>query len=399
VINHKYLTLNNPTRYFIVTGGRGSGKSYSINMLLCLLMTYEAGHTILFTRYTLRSASISIIPEFVDKIQHLKMFNDFIITKDEIIHRETKSKILFRGIKTSSGNQVANLKSLQGVTTWVLDEAEELVDENIFDTIDLSVRQKDIQNRVIMILNPATKEHFIYRRFFEEAGVQAGMNHSKGDVTYIHTTYLDNKENLSKSYISQIERIKENNPKKYDHIIKGSWINRAEGVVFDNWSYGKFNPDNLQTSCGMDFGFSVDPDTLIEVAIDKTKNKIYLKEHIYQTGIKTHILGAMIKDRIGDKLIIADSAEPRLIEDLKHQRVNIQAVKKGTIESGIVRMQDFEIIIDPDSTNIGKEFNNYSYADKGSKLYIDNWNHAIDAARYNIIYHLDNPNRGKYFIQ
>jgi len=201
VINHKYLTLNNPTRYFIVTGGRGSGKSYSINMLLCLLMTYEAGHTILFTRYTLRSASISIIPEFVDKIQHLKMFNDFIITKDEIIHRETRSKILFRGIKTSSGNQVANLKSLQGVTTWVLDEAEELVDENIFDTIDLSVRQKDIQNRVIMILNPATKEHFIYRRFFEEAGVQAGMNHSKGDVTYIHTTYLDNKENLSKSYI------------------------------------------------------------------------------------------------------------------------------------------------------------------------------------------------------
>tara|TARA_R100000700_G_C3177231_1_gene152340 strand:+ start:1982 stop:3181 length:1200 start_codon:yes stop_codon:yes gene_type:complete len=398
VINNKYFTLNNDTRYFIVTGGRGSGKSYSINMLLCLLISSEKGHTVLFTRYTLRAASISIIPEFVDKIEYLNMFDDFIITKDEIINKKTKSKILFRGIKTSSGNQVANLKSLQGVTTWVLDEAEELVDENIFDTIDLSVRQKGIQNRVIMILNPATKEHFIYKRFFEDLGVEAGLNHSKKDVTYIHTTYLDNKENLSESYIAQIERIKKTNIKKFNHIIKGSWINRAEGVVFENWLFGEFNPDELQTSCGMDFGFSVDPDCLIEVAIDKTKNKIYLKEHIYQKGIKTHILADMIKDRVKDKLIIADSAEPRLIQDLRHQKVNIQAVKKGTIESGIVRMQDFEIIIDHESTNLGKEFNNYSYADKGSKLFIDKWNHGIDAARYNIIYHLDNPNKGKYFI-
>ena len=67
-INPKYLVLDNQTRYFIITGGRGSGKSYSVNSLLCLLMG-EAGHVILFTRYTLRSASISIIPEFVDKIE------------------------------------------------------------------------------------------------------------------------------------------------------------------------------------------------------------------------------------------------------------------------------------------------------------------------------------------
>jgi len=396
-INPKYLTLFKDTRYYIVTGGRGSGKSYSINTLLCMLMG-EVGHTILFTRYTLRSAAISIIPEFVDKIQLFNAFNDFIITKDEIIHKGTRSKILFRGIKTSSGNQVASLKSLAGVTTWVLDEAEELVDENIFDTIDLSVRQKGIQNRVIMIMNPATKEHFIYKRFFEQAGVQEGLNHSKGDVTYIHTTYIDNKENLSQSYINQIEHIKKTNLPKYEHIILGGWLDKAEGVVFTNWKYGAFNPDGLQTSCGMDFGFSVDPDSLIEVAIDKSKKIIYLKEHIYQKGIKTHVLGGMIKSRVKDKLIIADSAEPRLIEDLRYQGVNIQAVKKGTIESGIVRMQDYQIVVDSESTNIGKEFNNYSYADKGSKLYIDNWNHAIDAARYNITYHLDNPNKGQYFI-
>jgi len=106
----------------------------------------------------------------------------------------------------------------------------------------------------------------------------------------------------------------------------------------------------------------------------------------------------MIKDRVRDGLIIADSAEPRLIDDLKYQGVNIQAVKKGTIESGIVRMQDYQIIVEENSQNIAKEFNNYVYLNKQSKLYIDDWNHIIDAIRYNVIFHLDNPNRGTYAV-
>jgi len=149
----------------------------------------------------------------------------------------------------------------------------------------------------------------------------------------------------------------------------------------------------------MDFGFSVDPDSLTEVAIDKKKMKIYLKEHIYQNGLKSHELAQIILDKVANKLIVADSAEPRLIADLKHLGVNIKPVKKGTIESGITRMQDFELIISPESTNIAKELNNYIYADKGSKLYVDSYNHAIDGVRYNVIYHLDNPNAGRYFVQ
>ena len=179
----------------------------------------------------------------------------------------------------------------------------------------------------------------------------------------------------------------------------GGWLQRAEGVVFENWNIGEFNPNELQTSCGMDFGFSVDPDSLTEVAIDKNKKKIYLKEHIYKNGLKSHDLAKLVLDKIGNKLIIADSAEPRLIADLKHLGVNIKAVKKGTIESGITRMQDYELIVSPESTNIAKELNNYVYADKGSKLYVDAYNHAIDGIRYNIIYHLDNPNAGKYYLQ
>ena len=115
--------------------------------------------------------------------------------------------------------------------------------------------------------------------------------------------------------------------------------------------------------------------------------------------MKSNELAQIILDKVGNKIIIADSAEPRLIADLRHLGVNIKPVKKGTIESGITRMQDYELIITPESTNIAKELNNYAYQDKGSKLYIDNWNHAIDGIRYNVIYHLDNPNAGKYFVQ
>lgn len=393
-INNKYSLLGSDSRYFVITGGRGSGKSYSLNSFL-LLLTYEVGHVILFTRYTLTSAHVSIIPEFIDKIETANLSNDFYITKDEIVNRKTGSKILFKGIKTSSGTQTANLKSLAGVTTWVLDEAEELNDEDTFDKIDFSIRAKGIQNRVILVLNPATKEHFIYKRFFEGKGVKDGSNLIKEDTTYIHTTYLDNYDNLSESFVNQIESIKGSNPNKYNHVILGGWLDKAEGVVFDNWEYGTFNPNDLQTSFGQDYGFSIDPTTLVEVAIDKTKKIIYLKEHLYKPKLTTSEIANINLTIAGHKLIIADSAEPRLIDELMRLGCNIRpAVKgEGSINAGIELMRDYKIIVDFESVNIGKEFNNYIYLDKGSKLYIDDYNHAIDAIRYNVTYQLVNGHK------
>lgn len=399
-LNKKYIPLfASDSRYYVITGGRGSGKSFALNSFL-LLLTYEVGHVILFTRYTLVSAHISIIPEFVEKIEMAGLEQDFTITKDEIVNNRTKSKILFKGIKTSSGTQTANLKSLSGVTTFVLDEAEELVDEDVFDKIDLSVRHNTKQNRVILILNPTTKEHFIYQRFFESKGVEAGSSVTKHDTTYIHTTYLDNKENLSDSFITQIETLRDHNKKKFQHQILGGWLDKAEGVVFTNWSFGNFNPDNLQTSFGQDFGFSIDPTTLVEVAIDKNKRKIYVKEHLYKPKLTTSEIAVINKQVCGGGLIVADSAEPRLIAELQSQRCNIIATEKGagSITAGLALMQDFEIVLEPNSQNVAKELNNYIYSDKKSGLVIDNYNHALDAIRYNVFYHLSNPNKGQYFV-
>ena len=386
-IKPKYKALGTDSRYFIISGGRGSGKSYSVNLFL-LLLTYEVGHTILFTRYTLTSAHISIIPEFIDKIETANLQNDFYITKDEIINIRTGSKILFKGIKTSSGTQTANLKSLAGVTTWVLDEAEELNDEDTFDKIDFSIRAKGIQNRVILILNPATKEHFIYNRFFESKGVEAGSNTVKQDTTYIHTTYLDNKENLSESFLSQIELMKSNNPNKYNHVILGGWLDKAEGVVFDNWKFGEFNPDNLQTSFGQDFGYSIDPTTLTEVAIDKKKKIIYVKECFYKIKLTTSEIALLNNEYAKRGLIIGDNSEGRLIDELRSMGNNVVRCDKPPIEFGVSLMQDYQIIVEPNSYNIAKELNNYVYLDKRSKLYIDAYNHAIDGIRYNTVYHL-----------
>jgi phage terminase large subunit len=398
VINKKYLVLDNDSRYYIVTGGRGSGKSYAISTLLCLL-TQQENHVILFTRYTLRSAGVSIIPEFLEKIEFLGMEDVFHITKDEIINKQSGSRILFRGIKTSSGDQTANLKSLQGVTTYVLDEAEELTDESIFDKIDLSVRHKNTQNRVILIMNPSTKEHWIYNRFFETRGVQEGSNVTKGDTTYIHTTYLDNKDNLSKSYINQIENIRTRRPEKFKHQILGQWLYKAEGVIFSNWTIGKFE-QAAPSVFGQDFGFSADPTTLVETSIDKVNKKIYIKLHYYKQALTTSQIAELNKRFAGSSLIVADSAEPRLISELSVSNNIVPTIKgQGSVTYGIALLQDFDLIIDESSTDLIKELNNYCWLEKKSSTPVDKYNHAIDAIRYAVSYQLENPTRGQYFIR
>ena len=395
-LNKKYLVLDESfARYFIVTGGRGSGKSFAVNSVL-LLLTYQAGHTILFTRYTLRAASISIIPEFIEKLELLGVIDQFKITKDEIINTGNGSKIIFRGIKTSSGDQTANLKSLTGITTWVMDEAEELNDEDIFDKIDLSVRNKVQENRVILILNPTTKEHFIYKRWFEDRGVAAGSNITKEDTTYIHTTYLDNLDNLSESYIKQIETMKVRRPNRYKHTIEGAWLDKAEGVIFTDWSIGEFQQVG-KVVYGQDYGFSNDPSTLVKTSIDKENKVIYIQLCFYQTKLTTSEILQLNKKFAADNLIVGDSAEPRLITELSRDCNVVPAIKgQGSITFGISLLQDYDLVITEDSTELIKELNNYCWLEKKSQTPVDNFNHAIDALRYAVSYQLQNPNQGEY---
>jgi phage terminase large subunit len=394
ILNSKYKAIfENDTRYFIITGGRGSSKSFGVGTFANLL-SFEQGHKILFTRQTMTSAHLSIIPEFQEKIDLMELNPFFEVTKSEIKNVQSKSEIIFRGIKTSSGDQTANLKSLQGVTTWILDEAEELTEETTFDKINLSIRQKGKQNRIILILNPATKEHWIYKRFFEEKGVQEGFNGIKDDVTYIHTTYMDNIDNLDISFINEVKRIELTNPEKYKHQILGGWLNKAEGVVFSNWRIDNFQEFNTSIY-GQDFGFSVDPTTLVQVSVDKTNKRIYAKELLYKVGLTTTDIYRENNRYCGNRnLIIADSAEPRLISELKARGLNIKGIDKPKIIDRIALVNDYELIVEPDSTNLIKELNNYVWHDKKSETPIDDYNHLLDALGYAVWNYIGRPNRG-----
>ena len=364
-------------------------------------MHFEKDHTILFTRYTLSSADESIIPEFNEKIDLLGLTDFFEVTKTDIISKRTGSKIMFRGIKASSGIQTAKLKSLTNVTTWIMDEAEELVDEKLFDKINLSLRKKGMQNRVIFILNPSTKEHWIYKKFFEDKGVLPGSNLTKDFVTYIHTSYLDNIDNLDDSFLRDVEDTKTKNPEKYEHELMGGWLDKAEGVIYSNWTIGNFDY-NLPNGFGLDYGYKRDETALIQVAIDSKKMKIYLKEHLYQSGLKTQELYEIIKNICNSNLIVADNAEGRLNDELKEKGLNIIPCDKGagSIVEGIKIIQDYELIIDPESINIVRELNNYVWTNKAGAIPRDLLNHLLDALRYYVMHITKNKpitNLGFYF--
>ena len=383
-------------RYFFITGGRGSLKSTSVHDFISRL-TYEEGHGVLVTRYTMASAEKSIIPEFKIVATRNGSIKDFDITQSKITNKITGSFILFSGIKTNSGDQTANLKSLAGITTWIIDEGEDFKDEKTFDDIDDSIRTNEKQNRVIWIQNPTTYEHFIYKRWVEKTpkilkidGFDV-LTSNDENVEAIHTTYHIAKEYLSESILKKIEDTKLNNPKKYFHKYLGGWLDKAEGAVITNWTYGNFNPDNLQTYFGQDYGFSNDPTTLVEVAIDKKKKKIYAKEHLYKAGLNTQQIKDINKSICGNKLIVGESAEPRLISELQSVCQILPAIKgQGSITAAVMILQDYEIIVEHNSHNLVKELNNWTYAHKGSNTYLDDWNHLIDALRYIVYFILRN---------
>ncbi|MEB3270008.1 MAG: phage terminase large subunit, partial [Leptolyngbya sp.] len=217
------------TRYAMVTGGRGSGKSYAVTLALAMMLR-EPGYRILFTRYTLTAAKDSIIPEFLEKVDILGCASEFEASQNSVVNTVSGSEILFRGIKTSSGNQTAKLKSLQGINVWVLDEAEELDDEETFDRIDLSIRDRRQPNLVLLVMNPPHKAHWLYGRFF--AGLGQEFCGQRDGVTYIHSTYEDNRRNLPETFVSLAAKLRDSNPTRYNHIWRGHWADQAAGALW-----------------------------------------------------------------------------------------------------------------------------------------------------------------------
>ena len=399
--NHKYAPLfrKPKVRYKIITGGRGSGKSFAVSSAL-LMRTYEDSFNILFTRWTMDSAKDSVIPEFKDKMERLGVETHFLEWRTSVQNLGTKAKVLFRGLKQSSKNQIAKMKSLFGIKIWVLDEAQELVDESLFDTIDNSIRDADTDNEVWLVLNPTDISHWIYRRFFAGNGVDIGFNGIKDGVEYIHTTYHDNQSNLDAGFIEKAERLKVSNPDKYANIYLGHWQTRKEGIIYPRWEEipAEQYPVHLEQWYGNDWGYGGDPNALIRMCFDAVTQTIYLWEVCCKQLIVSDV-GKMIKadaEKIGyelaDCVVYCDPARPDNIAELR--RRDISAVKAVNRDKAgrISYLQGFKVKYVGE--NIRKEVQTYSwqphpqdterYTDKPQ----DGNDHCMDAVSYAACTHL-----------
>ena len=394
-----YPLYENKDRFVIlITGGRGSGKSFSTSTFLERLTfemtpTEKIVHQILYTRYTMVSANISIIPEFLEKAELDGTQKYFRSTRSEVINRMTGSKVMFRGLKTSSGTQTAKLKSIHGITTFVVDEAEEWVSENEFETIMLSIRQKGIQNRIIIVMNPTDNNHWVYKRFIENThkdvmfdGVPVQIS-THPNVLHIHTTYLDNIKNLSPEFIKEVEEMKADNPEKYAHTVLGRWADMAEGAIYKHWGIVKDFPKWCKkVALGLDWGYTNDCTAIVMGGV--IDNNLYLDEVCYKTQMTNKEIIDTLK-RFGDMKVIADSADPRTINEVHMAGVRIYPVEKGphSIIGGIEKMKEYNIFVTERSYNLQKELRNYVWDKDKNGNYINRpangqADHLADAARY-----------------
>lgn len=385
----------------LVTGGRGSGKSFNVSTFIERLLfevrhpspAKRIVHQILYTRYTMVSANISVIPEFMEKVELDGNSKWYTHTKTDVKNLRSGGGIMFRGIKTSSGNQTAKLKSIHGITTFVVDEAEEWVSEKEFETIMLSIRQKGIQNRIIIVMNPTDNNHWVYKRFIENThkevmydGVPVQIS-THPNVLHIHTTYLDNIENLSPEFIKEVEEMKANNPEKYAHTVMGRWSDVAEGAIYKNWGIVKEFPKWCKkVALGLDWGYTNDCTAIVMGGV--IDNNLYLDEICYKTQMNNAEIIKILK-RYGDLKVIADSADPRTINEVHMAGIRIYPVEKGahSIIGGIEKMKEYNIFVTERSYNLQKELRNYVWDKDKDGNYINQpadgqADHLCDASRY-----------------
>lgn len=395
------LMLNGNQRYLHADGTitHNSGKSFSASTFIERL-TFEyndvlkLAHKILYTRYTMVSAGISVIPEVNEKIEADGVSDYFKSTKTDIVNKMTGAEIMFRGINTSSGNQTARLKSVHGVTTFVVDEAEEFVNYEDYEKIMLSIRQKGLQNRVLIIMNPSNSTHWVYQKYIKDTheikyfdGVPVQIS-THPEVLHIHTTYLDNIEHLSGQFLKEVLSMKETDPERYAHIVMGRWTDVSEGAVYKKWGVvDEFPKEAKQVALGMDFGYAADPTAIVMCGI--VDNRLYLKEICYKRGMLSSDIIHELRPYAEQGLFVyADSADPRLIAEIALGGIVVYGAQKyaGSILAGIDKIKTFEMFVTKDSVNLQEELRNYIWnKDKGGNYInvpVDKWNHLLDASRY-----------------
>lgn len=386
--------LPDTVRYVVVLGGRGSAKSFHTSASLLMHSKTDA-NTILYTRYTMTAANISIIPEFAEKIDLVG--GQYHIKQSEIVNTDSGGRVLFRGIMQGSKNQTARLKSIPNIKLFALDEGEEMVDETSFDVIDLSLRKIGVHAMLWIILNPSDVTHWIYRRFFAKVAHRLKPNEARviGDTCYIWTTYEIN-PHLDRAFLDLADRMARQDPDKYRNLFLGYWNTRKEGLIFPRWERIAESeiPPGLPIWYGLDWGYGGDEAALVALCYDPAPGVLYVREVLYSTGkLPPAIAQAIIEDgkehgmQPQDCVVYCDPARPDNRDQLRvGYGINAVSADNRDKAGRIGYLQGFRVRYAGD--NIYAEVTTYSWKpsplDKSvfTDIPQDGGDHAADATLY-----------------
>ncbi len=362
-------------RYNILYGGRGSGKSTLIAMIL-ILKAYQGKETILCCREYLADLSCSVHQLLKDCIEDMGLSSYFRILQNEIICKHNGSRFFYKGL----ARNVDGLKSIPNITHVWIEEADTISAES-WRVLVPTIRRKGSQFWIS--LNPKNTEDCLYQQFIADPNPDyAFVKKVNWNINPFFTKILEDlRQTALKGDASMYQHVWEGEPLQHSDalIFKGKWV--VDDFAEDPTAYAYY---------GLDFGF-IDPTAAIRCYI--TNNTLYITHEYYKTHVEINNIGKECEESIlgfKNAIITADSASPGNISFLKNQGYNVEpTIKgKGSIEDGIAFLRSFDrIVVHPRCEYTRRELSLYSYkVDQRSgdvtPTIIDAENHLIDALRY-----------------
>ena len=365
-----FSEINNARRNGYTTvseqGSSRSAKTYNTVIWIVCQCLAVPKTTVSICRATLPSLKGSVLRDFIEILQRIGEYNDKCYNKTDLIYTFPNGS----WVEFFSCDNETKLRGRKRKILFV-NEANEL---KFLEWQQLQLRTTQFS---IIDYNPSfSDEHWICE-----------VNKDPRTYHFI-STYKDNPF-LEQKVIDEIESLKRKNYSLWQIYGLGQQA-QVEGLVFRNVDVVERIPETgyrRRRFLGVDFGYTNDPTAIVDVLIEEETKTLYIDELCYRTSMLTSDIVAELKPQ-GAVKVISESADPRLVQEIYRAGINIHPVVKyqGSVEAGLTKMQEYKIVITKHSTNVIKEFRNYTYSqDKEGKWLntpIDVWNHAIDAIRY-----------------
>jgi len=371
--------IDNNKKIVVEQGGTRSGKTY--NIILWIIFQYcttNQNKIITICRKTFPSLRATVLRDFIGILQANNIYS-------ENFHNKSNSEYNLFGnlIEFISLDQPQKIRGRKRDLLFI-NEANELYFE---DWQQLLFRT---QEKIILDFNPSDEYHWIYDKVLP-----------REDCAFFKTTYLDNPF-VEDSIIQEIERLRDTDDEYWQVYGLGERA-ASRSTIFKYTEVNQVPIDAALIAYGMDFGYTNDPTTF--VAVYTQGHNLYVKEHLYRTQMTTQDINLFLRgENLLSNAIYADSAEPRLISELRRMGHNILPSIKGrdSVNAGIDLLKRYKIHILASSTNAISEFRNYKWKeDKAGMLTNtpeDKHNHIIDPCRYATYSILSRPNFGKYAL-